>query len=132
MVAGETISDNDIIIVGLASLPKEYAVIRTVILARESSITLRKFRAQLLGTEKEIEGEMNLLSQNMATLFVQGSYSGQNTSSGSIMYGHGSSNGASSSNSNQNFVEFQIFSSNTTLSFPLGHQVSEFQYGLKV
>ncbi|KAB2608352.1 hypothetical protein D8674_011520 [Pyrus ussuriensis x Pyrus communis] len=78
MAAGESVSDNDIIIAGLAGLPKEYGVIRAIILARESSITLREFRAQLLGTEKEIEGEMNL-PQNMAALFVQGSQSGQNT-----------------------------------------------------
>lgn len=73
MVAGETVSDNDIIIAGLAGLPKEYGVIRTIILAKESSITLREFCAQLFGIEKEIEGEMNLVSQNMAALFVQGS-----------------------------------------------------------
>lgn len=43
---------------------------------------------------------MKLLSQNMSTLFVQGSYSGQSSGSGPTMYGQGSgfSNGASSSN----------------------------------
>lgn len=38
----EFVSDNDVMIVGLARLPKEYAIIRTVILARESSITLKE------------------------------------------------------------------------------------------
>ncbi|KAB2620217.1 hypothetical protein D8674_039633 [Pyrus ussuriensis x Pyrus communis] len=52
--AGEFISDNDVIIAGLAGLPKEYAIIRTVILARESSISVKEFRALLLGAEKEI------------------------------------------------------------------------------
>lgn len=47
---GEFIFDNDVIIAGLAGLPKEYATIRTVILGKESSISLKKFRA-----EKEIE-----------------------------------------------------------------------------
>ncbi|TQD77854.1 hypothetical protein C1H46_036602 [Malus baccata] len=50
--AGEFISDNDVIIAGLAGLPKEYTIIITVILARESSITLKEFCAQLLGAEK--------------------------------------------------------------------------------
>ncbi|CAN6704647.1 unnamed protein product [Malus baccata var. baccata] len=54
-VASESVSNNDIMITGLASLPKEYGVIRTVILARESSLTLKEFRAQLLGAEMEIE-----------------------------------------------------------------------------
>ncbi|CAN6725826.1 unnamed protein product [Malus baccata var. baccata] len=70
--AGELISDNDIIIAGLAGLPKEFSVIRTVILARESAITLKEFRAQLLGAEKEIDGELNLVSQNMSALYVNG------------------------------------------------------------
>ncbi|CAN6681140.1 unnamed protein product [Malus baccata var. baccata] len=82
--AGKLISDNDIIIAGLARLPKEYSVIRTVILARESAINLKEFRAQLLGAEKEIEGEINLLSQNMSALYVNGvNSSGIGSSSGS-------------------------------------------------
>lgn len=60
-------SDNDMIIASLAGLPKKYALIRTVILARESSITLKEFRAQFLGAE-EIEGETNVLSQNLFAL----------------------------------------------------------------
>lgn len=43
MVAGEPVSDNDVIIAGLAGLPKEYAIIRTVILAKDSSLTLKEF-----------------------------------------------------------------------------------------
>ena len=70
-VVDEYISDNDIIIAGLAGLPKEYAIIRTVILARESSITLKEFGAQLLSAEKEIEGEINILSQNLSALYVK-------------------------------------------------------------
>ncbi|CAN6708007.1 unnamed protein product [Malus baccata var. baccata] len=77
--AGESISDNDVMIAGLAGLPREYGVIRTVILARESTLTLKEFRALLLGTEREIEGDMNTLS----ALYAQGSSSGSNTGSGS-------------------------------------------------
>ncbi|CAN6728295.1 unnamed protein product [Malus baccata var. baccata] len=90
--AGESISDNDVMIAGLAGLPREYGVIRTVILARESTLTLKEFRALLLGTEREIEGEMNTLTQNLSALYVQGSSSGSNTCFGSS---------ASSSNSHR-------------------------------
>lgn len=101
IAAGETISDNDIMIAELAGLPKKYVVIKTVILARKSSITLREFQAQLLGTEKEIEGEMNMLSQNMFALLMQGPNSGQISGSSFLTYGQGSGSlhGASSSNS---------------------------------
>ncbi|KAB2598442.1 hypothetical protein D8674_001362 [Pyrus ussuriensis x Pyrus communis] len=83
---GESISDNDVMIAGLAGLPREYGVIRTVILARESTLTLKEFRALLLGTEREIEGEMNTLTQNLSALYVHGSSSstsGSNIDSGS-------------------------------------------------
>ncbi|CAN6704282.1 unnamed protein product [Malus baccata var. baccata] len=81
--AGESISDNDVMIAGLAGLPREYGVIRTVILARESTLNLKEFRALLLGTEREIEGEMNPFTQNLSALYVQGSSSGSNADSGS-------------------------------------------------
>ncbi|KAM2090934.1 hypothetical protein ACFX1T_029487 [Malus domestica] len=38
IAVGETISDDDIMIARLVGLPKEYGVIRTVILARESRL----------------------------------------------------------------------------------------------
>lgn len=79
-------------IVGLAGLPKKYAIIRTVILGRESSITLKEFQAQLLGVEKEIEGDITMLTQNMSALYSQGSSSnnGFSQSSGSTpnLQGH--------------------------------------------
>ncbi|XP_068304241.1 uncharacterized protein [Pyrus communis] len=94
--AGESISDNDVMIAGLAGLPKEYGVIRTIILDRESTLTLKEFRALLLGTEREIEGEMNTITQNLSALYIQGSSSSSNTGSSSNI---GSSSFASSSNS---------------------------------
>lgn len=57
-------------IVGLAGLPKEYVVISTVILARESILTLKEFRALLLSAEREIEGQMNAITQNLFALYV--------------------------------------------------------------
>ncbi|KAB2634323.1 hypothetical protein D8674_038379 [Pyrus ussuriensis x Pyrus communis] len=92
----ETISDNDVMIVGLAGLPKEFGVIRTVILARESTLTLKEFRALLLGTEREIVGDMNIVTQNMSALYVQGSSSDPATGSSLNTASHSS---ASSSNS---------------------------------
>ncbi|CAN6725999.1 unnamed protein product [Malus baccata var. baccata] len=81
--AGESVSDNDIMIDGLVGLPKEYGVIRTVILARESSLTLKEFRAQLLGVEREIDGEINVLSQMLSAMYVQGSTSSSNSAASS-------------------------------------------------
>lgn len=77
------------IIASLARLPKVYALIRTVILARESSITLKEFRVQFLGAE-ETEGETNVLSQNLFALYIQGSnsYQGSSSASGSNLVGH--------------------------------------------
>lgn len=60
--ARESVSDNDIIIAGLDGLQKEYTIIRTIILARETSITLKEFQARLLGAKKESEGEANMIS----------------------------------------------------------------------
>lgn len=81
-------SDNDLMIAGLASLPMEYGVIRTIILARESSITLKEFRAQLLGAEREIEGEINVLSQSLSAMYIQGSTSSSNAASSSNAQTH--------------------------------------------
>lgn len=39
----------------LAGLPAEYNMIRTIIVARESPITLKEFRAQLLSAERTPE-----------------------------------------------------------------------------
>jgi len=91
MAAGEYVSDNDVMIAALAGLPKEYATIRTVILARESNIVMKEFRALLIGAERENDGVMNSLTQHMTALYMQGN----NAGSSSSLY----TNGASSSNS---------------------------------
>lgn len=43
--AGEQITDNDLIIAALTGLPVDFDMIRTVILARETPISLKEFRA---------------------------------------------------------------------------------------
>lgn len=53
-------SDNDVIIAGFAGFPKEYAIIRTVILAKDSTLTLKEFRAQLLGLKMRLNGRLIL------------------------------------------------------------------------
>lgn len=73
--AGEFIPENDVIIAALAGLLIEYATIRTVILARDTSVSMKKFRALLLGAERENEAMINSLSQNMYALYMQGSAS---------------------------------------------------------
>lgn len=81
-------SDNDIMITGLAGLPKEYGVIRTAILARESSFILKEFQAQLLGAKKEIEGEINVLSLSLSAMYVQGSNASSSFASSSNTQAH--------------------------------------------
>lgn len=66
---------NDVIIVALVGLLREYATIRTVILARDTSVSMKKFRALLLGAERENEAMINSLSQNMSALYMQRSAS---------------------------------------------------------
>ncbi|KAB2600513.1 hypothetical protein D8674_043037 [Pyrus ussuriensis x Pyrus communis] len=94
MAAGEYVSDNDVMIAALAGLPREYATIRTVILARDSNVTMKEFRALLIGAERENDVVMNSLTHNMAGLYVQGNNGGSSSS----LY----TNGASSSNCSAN------------------------------
>ena len=90
--AGEFISNNDVIIATLAGLPKEYATIRTVILARDTTISMKEFRALLLGAERENEIVINSLSNSMSALYM-------NNASSSSSRNSQLNGGASSSNS---------------------------------
>ncbi|KAM5556359.1 hypothetical protein ABKV19_023985 [Rosa sericea] len=54
---GVSIADEDIVVVTLNGLPDEYSMIKTVIRARDSSISLKDFRAQLLAAERDIEAQ---------------------------------------------------------------------------
>lgn len=66
--ARERISDNDLMIVVLSGLPAEFEMIRTVILARDTTLSLKDFRTQLLVAEESIQS----LSSSMAAICVQG------------------------------------------------------------
>ena len=95
IAAGEVVSDNDLIIAALVGLPREYAIIRTFILARESYISLKEFRAQLLNTERDIECMEHTLSTSMAAMYVQGASSQTHIEHGSSSNSH-SADGLSS------------------------------------
>lgn len=83
--AGEKVSDNDLIIAALSGLPSDYDMIRIVILARDTLITLEEFRAQLVGAEKSVEARMKSLVHSMAVMYVNGPTQGgvENSSSSS-------------------------------------------------
>lgn len=85
IAAWECIFDNDLIIAAFAGLPREHAIIRTIILARDTFISLEEFRAQLLNTERNIKGIEHTVSHSMATMYMQGS----------LFAGHGSGSSAS-------------------------------------
>ncbi|XP_050138269.1 uncharacterized protein LOC126614663 isoform X2 [Malus sylvestris] len=73
IAAGEKITDNDLVIAALTGLPADFDTIRTVVLARDTPISLKEFRAQLLGAEKIIEARMQSLVHSMAALYGNGS-----------------------------------------------------------
>lgn len=80
LAAGETISNNDLIFAALAGLPSEYNMFKTVILARESVITLKEFRAQLLSAERTAEEYNSSLQFPMTGMFSQGESSAMGAS----------------------------------------------------
>ncbi|TQD82902.1 hypothetical protein C1H46_031566 [Malus baccata] len=73
IAAGEKITDNDLVITALTGLPADFDTIRTVVLARDTPISLKEFRAQLLGAEKIIEARMQSLVHSMAAMYGNGS-----------------------------------------------------------
>ncbi|CAL2235003.1 unnamed protein product [Prunus armeniaca] len=52
------ISDDDFVIAALNGLPPEYAIIKTVLIAYDSPITLKDFRTQLLAAEQTAEARI--------------------------------------------------------------------------
>ncbi|CAL8176000.1 unnamed protein product [Prunus armeniaca] len=56
--AGVKISDDDFVIAALKGLPQEYDIIKTVLIARDTSLSLRDFRAQLLVAEQTAEARV--------------------------------------------------------------------------
>nr|XP_028948143.1 uncharacterized protein LOC114820946 [Malus domestica] len=70
--AGERVSENDLVIAVLTGLPQDFDMIRTVILARETPISLKDFRAQLLSAELTIESRVSALTGSMAAMYMNG------------------------------------------------------------
>lgn len=55
LAAGEKITDYDLVIAALTGIPAKFDMICTVILARDTPISLKEFMAQLLGAKKSLE-----------------------------------------------------------------------------
>ncbi|KAM2435265.1 hypothetical protein PS1_025240 [Malus domestica] len=72
---GERVTGNDVVITALSSLPLEFDVVKTVILARDTLINLKDFRAQLLSAEATIESRITSLTASMVAMHVQGDHS---------------------------------------------------------
>lgn len=73
--------DEDIIVVTLNGLPDEYAMIKTVIRARDTAIPLKDFRAQLLAAERDIEKQFD--TQDVMTAMAARNSNFRNYNSGS-------------------------------------------------
>ena len=75
--------DNDFVVAALSGLPREYSVIRTVINTRDSTISLREFREQLLCAEREAKSLVQGMTHNFAGMYMQGSIGNPSSSSSS-------------------------------------------------
>ncbi|CAN6708092.1 unnamed protein product [Malus baccata var. baccata] len=71
VAAGEKVTENDLVIAAFSGLPSEFETIRTIILARDTPISLTDFRAQLLRAEVSIESRVQSLSQSLSAMSVQ-------------------------------------------------------------
>nr|XP_028959646.1 uncharacterized protein LOC114825357 [Malus domestica] len=74
ITAGEVISNNDMIIAALEGLPREYAIIRTVILATETLFLSKSFEHNFY-IKRDIDSLENYLYSTMAAMYMQGSSS---------------------------------------------------------
>ncbi|KAM1624515.1 hypothetical protein ACFX2K_022686 [Malus domestica] len=72
VVAGEVVSEIDLIVVALASLSAEFNMIHTMIVTRETPISLKEYRAQLLVAERNVEESQSTLTFPMSTMYCQG------------------------------------------------------------
>lgn len=121
---GEVVSDNDLIVAALAGLPAEFNVIRTVIVARETPISLKEFRAQLLSAERTAEESQSTLTFPMSAMYCQGESSNvASNSQGSSQYfnsGYGFVN--ESNNASQNCVSRSTGGNVSQADLPQFHQ----------
>lgn len=103
---GERVLENDLIIAALTGLPQEFDMIKTVILARESPMSLKDFRAQLLSAELTIESKIISLTSTMSAMYVNGDrsngfngmYQGESSNMGSNSYQRGFGTGTCQGN----------------------------------
>nr|XP_008338202.2 uncharacterized protein LOC103401273 [Malus domestica] len=72
---GERVTDNDVVIATLSGLPPDFDVVKTVILARDTPINLKDFRAQILSAEAIVESRITSLTTSMVVMYVQGDHS---------------------------------------------------------
>ncbi|TQD69633.1 hypothetical protein C1H46_044833 [Malus baccata] len=82
--ARERITDNDLMIAVLSGLPPEFEVIKTVILARDTFISQKDFRARLMGVEAALETKMNTLAGTMSAMYMNGESSNARGPQGSF------------------------------------------------
>lgn len=68
------IPEEDIIIVILNGLPDEFSIVRTLVEGRETPISLRDLRAQLLAAERRIEGSFSYHS-TLSAMIARGDHS---------------------------------------------------------
>ncbi|KAM2964518.1 hypothetical protein FF2_022293 [Malus domestica] len=72
VAAGEVVSEIDLIVVALASLSAEFNMIHTMIVTRETPISLKEYRAQLLVAERNVEESQSTLTFPMSIMYCQG------------------------------------------------------------
>lgn len=88
MSASEKLTDNDLMIIVLYGFTIDFEMIRIAILAKDSTMSLKDFRAHFLVAEGSIESRIHSLSNSMSALSVQGERS---SSQGFQGYEHGES-----------------------------------------
>ncbi|CAN6585835.1 unnamed protein product [Malus baccata var. baccata] len=118
VAAGEKITDNDLMIAVLSGLPPEFEVIKTIILARDTFISLKDFRAQLIGVEGSFETRMNNLAGTMSAMYVNGGLPNGQGGQGSYQnFEQGESSNAQKLNGPGNFNGGSGFAANGGRSF---------------
>ncbi|CAN6719420.1 unnamed protein product [Malus baccata var. baccata] len=104
VAAGERITENDLMIAVLSGLPPEYGVIKTIILARDTSISLNDFRAQLIGVEGSLETRLTNIVGTVSAMYVRGdSTHGQGSQGGYQSFEQGESSNSQRFNGSSSF-----------------------------
>ncbi|CAL9025198.1 unnamed protein product [Prunus brigantina] len=80
-VAGISVSDDDLMLAVLNGLPSEYDMIKTVLLARDTSLSFKDFRNHLLAAEQAADSRVILPQSPMVGMFSNSSTSTGSTSS---------------------------------------------------